>query len=293
MHRKPTLPAQVLTPEDAQQLAHAATRATTPCGDGHVVWHRWGEGAPVVLLHGGSGSWTHWLRNVATLVAAGHEVLAPDLPGFGDSDPPPEGHDADVMPPLIEAGLSALLGAQPVDLVGFSFGGMVAALLAAQWPQRVRRLVLVGAPALSTEPHPVLDLRVWSHVPAGPAREAVWRHNLAQLMLHRPDAIDPLALDQHRHNLQREHRRMKRRRLSQTDLLRRTLPQVQAPLWGIWGAEDALYRGRRDSVPQALALAPRFQSLTWLPDCGHWAQYEQAPAFNAALLGVLAAPLPA
>ena len=47
MHRKPTLPAQVLSPEDAQQLAHAATRATTPCGDGHVVWHRWGEGAPV------------------------------------------------------------------------------------------------------------------------------------------------------------------------------------------------------------------------------------------------------
>ena len=83
---------------DLLALQAGAQRLSTPCGDGELVWHRWGEGAPLVLLHGGSGSWTHWLRNIAPLVAAGHQVLAPDLPGFGDSDPPPEGHDADVMP---------------------------------------------------------------------------------------------------------------------------------------------------------------------------------------------------
>jgi len=292
MPHTPTLPTQVLTSEDAQHLRAAAPRGPGHCADGTPVWTRGGQGAPVVLLHGGPGSWPHWLRNIAPLVAAGHQVLAPDLPGFGDSDPPPEGHDADAMPPLIEAGLSALLGARPVDLVGFSFGGMVAGLLAAQWPQRVRRLVLVGAPSLSTDPPPVLDLRMWSHVPPGPTREAVLRHNLAQLMVHDPGTIDDIALAQHTHNLKREHRRMKRRRLSQTDLLLRTLPGVQAPLWGIWGAEDALYRGRRDSVPQALARAPRFQSLAWLADAGHWAQYERATAFNVALSHALAADVP-
>ena len=39
----------------------------------------------MLLLHGGSGSWTHWLRNIQPLVDAGRQVLVPDLPGFGDS----------------------------------------------------------------------------------------------------------------------------------------------------------------------------------------------------------------
>jgi 2-hydroxy-6-oxonona-2,4-dienedioate hydrolase len=44
---------------------------------------------PVVLFHGGSGSWTHWVRNIQPLVAAGRQVIAADLPGFGDSASPP------------------------------------------------------------------------------------------------------------------------------------------------------------------------------------------------------------
>ncbi|MDB5843914.1 MAG: hydrolase-like protein, partial [Polaromonas sp.] len=54
-----------------------------------MVWRCWGEGAPVVLLHGGSGSWTHWIRNIPTLVACSRQVWAPDLPGFADSASPP------------------------------------------------------------------------------------------------------------------------------------------------------------------------------------------------------------
>ena len=123
------------------------------------VWHRWGDGEPVVLLHGGAGSWTHWARNIGALVAAGRCVLAADLPGFGDSAPPPSGRDADALPQPVEQGLRELLGAAPCDLVGFSFGSMVASFLAAQQPGRVRRLVLVGAPALSSEPMTRLGLR--------------------------------------------------------------------------------------------------------------------------------------
>ena len=82
---------------DLQALQAGAERLSTPCGDGELVWHRWGahdsadRGAPVVLLHGGSGSWTHWVRNIAALAQAGHSVWVPDLPGFGDSSPPPDG----------------------------------------------------------------------------------------------------------------------------------------------------------------------------------------------------------
>ena len=137
--------------EEVKTLLSLARRVETPCGAGTLVWHRWGEEscqkslAPVVLVHGGSGSWTHWLANIAALVQSGRDVLVPDLPGFGDSSPPLQGTDADVMPEPLEQGLQCLLANHPCDVAGFSFGGMVAGLLAAQFPARVARLVLVGA----------------------------------------------------------------------------------------------------------------------------------------------------
>jgi 2-hydroxy-6-oxonona-2,4-dienedioate hydrolase len=78
-----------------ERLRAQATRRETPCGAGATVWHVWGEARPglppVVLFHGGSGSWTHWVRNIQPLVAAGRQVIAADLPGFGDSASPPSG----------------------------------------------------------------------------------------------------------------------------------------------------------------------------------------------------------
>lgn len=285
------LPARVLDLADVAAIEAAARRLETPCGDGAMVWHRWaGQGAdpaaaPVVLLHGGSGSWTHWVRNIAALVAGGRHVLAADLPGFGDSAPPPRGHDADAMPPFVEAGLAALLGDTPCDVVAFSFGCMVAGLLAAQWPRRVRRLVLVGAPALIDRGQPPLNLRAWSHLAPGPEREAVQRHNLRSLMLAHDDSVDALAVALHEANVVRD--RMKMRRLSRTDLLLRTLPQVRCPVVGIWGEEDLLYRGRTEVIAPALAHAPDFRGLTLLPGIGHWAQYEDAPGFDRALRAAL------
>ena len=49
---------------------------------------------PTVLLHGGSGSWNHWVRNIDALLASGRQVIAPDLPGFGDSARPDDVSDA-------------------------------------------------------------------------------------------------------------------------------------------------------------------------------------------------------
>jgi pimeloyl-ACP methyl ester carboxylesterase len=61
----------------------------TPCGDGHLVWRVWGGAAPelpaLVLLHGGFGAWNHWVRTIAALEPY-YRVIAPDLPGCGDSD---------------------------------------------------------------------------------------------------------------------------------------------------------------------------------------------------------------
>lgn len=282
------LPPEILTLDDVERLRAWAQRVETPCGEGAMVWHAWGDpaAAPVVLLHGGAGSWTHWVRNITPLVAAGRRVWVPDLPGFGDSAPPPTGHDADALPPWVEAGLERLVGDAACDVVTFSFGGMVGAFLAQAHPARVRRLVLAGAPALSSVRRPPLDLRRWAHLPPGPERQATIRHNLMTLMLADEASAEPLALELHTENLVRD--RMPLRRLASTDVLLRTLPALRCPVHGIWGDHDALVRGALDILEPALSQAPGFRGLTLLPGAGHWAPFEDAPGFNAALAAALA-----
>ena len=278
-------------PAEAQALLLLATRAETPGGSGVVVWHRWGEQScrqclsPVVLFHGGSGSWTHWLRNIPALVQSGREVLVPDLPGFGDSAMPLFGTDADAVPEPIEQGLKILLGHRACDLVGFSFGGMVAGFIAAQFPSRASQLVLVGAPGLGIAPEKAIRLSSWRHLPELAQRDAVHRSNLAALMLYRPEAITELALRLHVANVLRD--RMKGRSLSRTDLLARRLAQVRCPVDAIYGNEDALYRGRMQDLAPALRQAVGFASLRLIERAGHWVQFERADAFNEALLSVL------
>ena len=288
------LPDRVLTLADLQALQAAAHVHHTPCGgSGPLVWHAWGAGAPVLLLHGGSGSWTHWARNIAALVRAGRQVWAPDMPGFGDSALPPGCQDANHLPPWLEQGLQALLGPQPVDVVGFSFGGLVAGYLATAQPQRVASLMLVGAPALSDERLPPLPLRIWSTTPAGERRDAIHRHNLRTLMLARDASIDALAVAIHAANIERD--RMRRRRLMLTDALRTLLPRIACPLAGQWGEHDVLFRGRLGLLAEVLPLARNFRGLTLVPGAGHWVAYEDAAAFDAALavwLAALAGPDP-
>ncbi|WP_137894892.1 alpha/beta fold hydrolase [Ramlibacter sp. 2FC] len=275
--------------EQRQQLADAR-RLTTPCGGGDLVWHAWGEPgreAPVVLFHGGSGSWTHWVHNILPLVAAGRQVLVPDLPGFGDSALPPAGGDADALLEPLAQGLRALLPGQAVDLIGFSFGGLTAGMLLAEQPKLARRLVLVGAPAMGVVPGRPFELKGWRHLPSAAAQAEIHRHNLAVLMLHDASLIDGLVLEIHITNVLRD--RMPRRRLSQTDVLARSLARVACPVHAIYGVHDALYRGRIEQLEAAYQqAAPDFRGLTLIPGAGHWVQFEAAQAFDAALAAVLA-----
>ncbi len=273
-------------------LRAQATVLYTPCGEGRVLWHRWGPAVPglhppVVLLHGGSGSWTHWVRNIGALVAAGRQVLVPDLPGFGDSAKPPGGGDADAVAPPLAQGLAELLGGTPCDLVGFSFGGMTAGLLTRDHPALVARLVLVGAPAMGLATRRIVVLHPWRHLADAAEREKVHRGNLAALMLHRPEAIDALAVRLHTENVVRD--RMQGRRLAYTDVLKQAVMALSCPVHAIYGREDALYRGRIDALAAAFAEAPTLAGFTLVDEAGHWVQYERAEAFNALLLNALQA----
>ena len=257
---------------------------------GHIVWHRWGAPhatrPPVVLLHGGSGSWTHWLRTIGPLRDAGHEVWAVDLPGFGDSAAVPGGHDVDALIAPLQTSMAEALQGRVCDLVGFSFGGMAAGLLAAAYPALTRRLVLVGAPAMTPQPGHRLDLRGWRHLADPAAQLQVHRHNLQTLMLADPAAIDADTLALHAHNVARD--RLPRRRLSHTDILARALAHVRCPVHAIYGARDALYLGRFTSLQTAFDTSGcDFRGLHLVENAGHWVQYEDPLGFEQQLAAAI------
>lgn len=286
-----TLPSQIKDLADLHAVDAAAQRIEVPGDAGPMIWRRWGpsDGEPVVLFHGGSGAWNHWVRNIAALVAAGRNVWVPDLPGFGESARPPSGGDADALPQPMEAAMRVLLGDRPVDLVGFSFGSMVATFIAAQWPARVRRLVLAGMPALGIKSPHALVLRAWAHLDDDAQRRAAHRENLMRLMLWQEESLDEVAMAIQERNLPLD--RMRMRRISRTDIIKATLPRVHCPVSAIMGEHDVLYRQVQAAIAPALSVAPDFRGLRFIEDAGHWVQFEQASAFNEALAAALSVPL--
>src|SRR5260370_1085220 len=91
-----------------ERIESAGVRTVTPVASGAMAWRAWGAGPPLVLLHGASGSWTHWIRNVLPL-AGHHRVLAADMPGYGESDAPPDPHTADGLAGPVAAGIDRLV----------------------------------------------------------------------------------------------------------------------------------------------------------------------------------------
>ncbi len=277
-----------LPPAALEMLTRATARATVYEG-ARTEWHLWGppEGEPVVLLHGGSGSWTHWILNIDALVQAGRRVLVPDLPGFGDSDTPPGARDADALVAPVACGLRELLGARAFDLVGFSFGALVGGLMADQRaPPRgitLRQLVIVGAPLLPVAGRP-LRLREWRHLDEQAARQ-VHRANLLTLMLHQPESANALAIDLHRAHVALD--RLRRRRMSRTDAMARALAQAACPVSAIYGEHDALYRDRLPEAEAMLDALPALRARTRIPGAGHWVPFEAPQAFNEALARAL------
>lgn len=277
-----------LPSELAASLA-GAQRCVTTHDNAKTVWHVWGDASQpvVVFLHGGSGSWTHWVRNIAPLRDAGYRVLVPDLPGFGDSDLPVGCVDTDDMPPHLHVGLAQLQPTGPVSLVGFSFGGMTAALWLAAYPMDAQHLVLVGAPGMGLTVTDRIALKGWRHLPSPEAQDQVHRHNLMALMLQRPESLDDLALALHTANVTRD--RVTRRRLSSTDIVARTLPQLHARVSAIYGEHDALYRGRLPELQVAMQnLSTQWGQWHTVKGAGHWVQFEDATMFNHQLNALLA-----
>lgn len=104
-----------------------------------------GSGTPLVLLHGwGASSRLLWAL-AEPLAAKGYRVYALDLPGFGESDPPPSTWSVHNYADFVLAYLNANQLTDPIHLFGHSFGGRLGIVLGAHHPNRLNKIVLCDA----------------------------------------------------------------------------------------------------------------------------------------------------
>jgi pimeloyl-ACP methyl ester carboxylesterase len=124
-------------------------------------------GVPLVCVHGWPESKRIFWKVIAPLAEAGFEVIVPDLRGFGDSDPGPDGfHDVFAHSADVHALVHDVLGHRRVVLVGGDLGGPVVQDLALRHPEWVDRMVLFNSPL-------PFDKDRMGHLPnTRPAREA-------------------------------------------------------------------------------------------------------------------------
>ncbi|MEO2131140.1 MAG: alpha/beta hydrolase [Microbacterium sp.] len=146
--------------------------------EGQQTWvEETGSGDPVLLLHGsgpGVSAAANWRSTIPALAARGFRAIAPDQLGFGRTVTP-ESYEYSFERWVAHAlGVLDELGVESAHLVGNSFGGAIALRIAARHPERVRRLVLMGAVGVPFRITEALD-RVWGYTPSVDEMEELMR----------------------------------------------------------------------------------------------------------------------
>ena len=119
-----------------------------------------GSGPPLLLLHGWPQHWWMWRELIGPL-ARDHQVIAPDLRGFGWTEAPPGGYDPEVFAADIAALLDALEVEEPVDMIGHDWGGWTGFMLCLRHPERIRRFLALNIYHPFIRPSPTGLFSLW------------------------------------------------------------------------------------------------------------------------------------
>ncbi|MDA0264982.1 MAG: alpha/beta fold hydrolase [Chloroflexi bacterium] len=254
-----------------------------------------GDGPVVVLLHGLAASLLTWYCNIDALADAGYRVIAPDLPGYGDSDKPNHlEYDPSSAAEFI-FDLSQELGLERFSLVGSSAGGVIAGLFAMEHPEMVDKLALVGSGGFGR--NVAWFLRLISVPVVGGLVYQPWLNNklgVTKHMFHRPPAILEKLLPEMERTKTLPGARLAMLRSIRSSInvwgLRKEgyildgLKNSTVPLMTVWGAADKI-------IPVSHAEAARRglpeSSVRIIPECGHWPQMERPDLFNPMLTDFL------
>jgi 4,5:9,10-diseco-3-hydroxy-5,9,17-trioxoandrosta-1(10),2-diene-4-oate hydrolase len=277
-------------------LGEEATSRYLQAGGLRIHYHEAGTGYPLVCIHGGgpgASGWSNFRRNLGELSQHFRTVLV-DLPGYGQSDKVPVQGSPFLFYATAVRDFMDALGIQRAHLLGNSLGGAVALRLAAEWPQRAQRLVLMGPAGLLApfNPQPAEGIKFLHsyYQPPGPSLERL--RAFVDVMVYDPSQVtEQLLQERYRASIQPEVMANPPlgwhiARAMQEERLWALLPRVPHPTLVIWGRDDRVVP--LDNAFIALRLLPDVR-LHVFANCGHWAQWERAREFNRLVIDFLAA----
>jgi len=286
-----------MIPMNEEATSHLITITEGPLTDFKIHYNDdGGNGEVVALLHGsgaGASSWANFNANVDAFRAAGFRVLLIDLPGWGKSDPIViETGSRGIVNAAAVKGVLDKLGIDKVYLVGNSMGGIAALQFVVSYPNRVIKLVTMGGAAGGANiltPMPTEGIKRLNELYIEPTEANLDRmldifvYDTSRLtkelremryenMIRRPDHLENFA---------------KTLRVNPTHQLVPQVPgalgSIKVPVLIVWGSSDRfvpLEAGMR------LLAIPNSQ-LHVFNQCGHWAQWEHAAAFNRLVVDFL------
>jgi pimeloyl-ACP methyl ester carboxylesterase len=236
-------------------------------------------GRVAVLVHGLGGRADDWQKLAPQLAKAGYRVYLPDLPGYGESEKPANFSYSVSDEAKIVVGFLDKFGLQQVDLGGWSMGGWIVQLAAADHPERVRKLMLFDSAGLYVKPDwdtslftpdsaaeiDKLDTLLMPnppHVPGFVARDILRTSHQHAWVMHR--AINSM--------------------LTGRDTTDKLLPSLKMPVLIVWGEVDHITPLSEGKTIHR--LIPQSQ-LTVISGCGHLAPNECANKIGPAVVNFL------
>jgi pimeloyl-ACP methyl ester carboxylesterase len=252
-------------------------------------------GQLVILLHGFPEYWYGWRNQIPHLASAGYHVWAPDQRGYNLSDKP-EGIAAYSLDDLAAdvVGLMDAAGREKAFIVGHDWGAAVAWWVAAKYPSRLDRMVILNGPhgAVLTRQlrRSFSQMRKsWymfffqlPRLPEAFLRRANWRW-LAQTLTSssRPGTFSNDDLDEYRQAWSQPHALTSMINWYRSVMQKPPMPpkgrRVSVPTLLIWGADDK-FLGRELAQP-SIDLCDD-GNLIFLEEATHWVQHEEAQQVN-------------
>jgi pimeloyl-ACP methyl ester carboxylesterase len=225
-------------------------------GDGRTFGELYGDGpTAVVWLHGWGRSGRDFAAAAAQLAADGVASVALDLPGFGASPPLERAGGARRYAESVAAVLAEFEA--PVVLVGHSFGGCVATVVAAEHPELVRALVLTGAPLIRRPS----------------ARRPPWRFRVVRA-LHARGLVGERPMEAARQKYGSADYRAARGVMREVlvislgESLEAEMARVNVPVWLLWGAND--HEAPLRIAEESRHLFGRGAALRVVEGVAHW-----------------------
>jgi pimeloyl-ACP methyl ester carboxylesterase len=250
---------------------------------GIVHYEVYGRGRPVILLHGWLGSWGLWQETMAYL-GRFYRTYALDFWGFGESGTKRSTYQVQDFVGMVDQFMEQL-GISEAPLVGHSMGGTVSLSVAIQYPQRVRKVVVIGSPIVGSSLSTLLKLfgRRWI---ASLVHHNLWALKLSYHLLAPFYSRDPLWADMMDRDVSRtnlESFLISIASLRKTDL-RPSLHQIKMPAMGMFGHRDIVvnpnqWKPMLEGIPHA--------RIERFPNAGHFIMLDEPQTFQETLRSFL------